>query len=176
MSDREKRKLDKFYQKADPWEYETNPHDKKRKEIILKELKKYTNIHNFFKALDIGAGEGWLTKDLPAHKIYGYEISDVASSRFPKNVERIKDEDLVGKKFDLIIATGVFYKQFDFKKMLDMVMKHASGIVLTCNISDWEINDLPFKVKEFDFKYRQYVEHLAIYDFNTSQRWKHKKS
>ena len=168
MSDRRKEKLENFYQKADPWGYETNTHDQNRKEIILRELKKYTSAQEFFSALDIGAGEGWITKDLPAHKIYGYEVSDVAASRFANNVKRLRDEDLEGKKFDLIIATGVFYKQYDYKKMLDMIMKYANGVVLTCNIKDWEMNDLPFKVKEFDFPYRQYVEHLAIYDFSTS--------
>lgn len=165
---RDKEKLEKFYTKNDPWGYETNPEDKKRKEIILKELGKYTPDHGFKRVLDIGAGEGWLTKDLPGHEIYGYEISDKAASRFPDNVKRIKDEDLKDQKFDLIIATGVFYKQYDYKKMLDMIMKYANGIVLTCNIKDWEINDLPFKTSEMYFPYRQYVEHLAIYDFFTS--------
>lgn len=159
-----KQQLEKFYIKKDPWGYKTNPEDLKRKNIILKNIQ-----GQFKKVLDLGAGEGFITQDLPAKEIYGYEISDTASSRFPKNVKLIKDEYLKDEKFDLVIATGVLYKQYDYMKFLDLIMKHAIGLVLTCNIKNQEINDLPFLFKEFDFTYRTFVERLVLFDFSPNK-------
>ena len=69
-----KEKLEKWYEKEDPWNYKKKPHAIKRKEIILKMSAEYCGKilkkDKFENALEIGAGEGWITKDLPAHNIY----------------------------------------------------------------------------------------------------------
>ena len=166
-----KEQLEKFYRKPDPWGYQTNVADVNRKNIVLQEVNNLVAEHGIFEtALDLGAGEGWITANLPAKKIYGYEISDLAAKRFPKNVERINEEELEGKKFGLILACGVLYRQYQVGWMLDTIMKCASGFVITCNIKSWEVNNLPFLIKTYEFPYRNYVERFAIYDFRSSQR------
>lgn len=163
MKKQTKETLDNFYRKEDPWKYKTNTDDLKRKELILREIKSL-NTH-FERALDLGAGEAWITKDLSADKIYGYEISDVAANRFPDNVERVLELD---GKYDLILLCGVLYPEYKAGELMDMVMKHANGYIITCHIKKAEINNLPFQIKEYEFKYRQYTERIAIYDFRNS--------
>src|SRR5690606_19701810 len=80
-----KESLENWYKFLDPWNYQNTPDDLKRKEIILKHIEPCDTI------LDIGAGEGWITKDLPANEIYAIELSDIAASRFPKNVIRVSE-------------------------------------------------------------------------------------
>jgi hypothetical protein len=167
-----KEELDNFYSNEDPWGYITNPDDSKRKEIILSLLDKYD------RALDIGCGEGFITKDLPAKEIYGYDVSDVAMKRLPSNVKPLK---VIEGKFDLIIATGVLYKQYDYKWILNKIKECACGTVITCNIKDWEINDLENQVSEMEFPYREFTQKLRIYDFTSLNRRgtpksKHKKT
>jgi hypothetical protein len=149
--------LEQFYESIDPWGYQSNQDDFIRKDNILAEIK-----GKFKRALDIGAGEGWITQDLPAKEIYALEISDNASKRLPSNVTRITELD---GKYDLIIATGVLYKEYDYEELNRIINEHASGIVVTCNIKPLEINKITLPlIKEFDFPYREYVEHLAIYE------------
>ncbi len=154
--------LEKWYSTPDPWGYESNQDDIKRKNIILSKLNKYK------RALDIGCGEGWITKDLPAKEIYGIEEADLAAERLPKNIKRIDEPN---GKYDLIIATGVLYKQYDYEKMTNWIIKHANGLVLTSNIKSWEINKLPQdkQIHEEEFKYREYTQKLRIYDFSDTQ-------
>lgn len=160
---RNKEKLEKFYKNEDPWGYKTNKDDEYRKKKIIDAI----GNRKFKKALDIGCGEGWITKDLPAENIYGYELSDFATSRFPENVQRVINPV---EKYDLIIATGVMYKQYDYQKFIDIIKKCASGIVILCNIKDWEREDVkelgvPIHIEEFN--YRDFKEVLKIYDFTT---------
>lgn len=157
-----KESLEKQYETPDPWGFQTNPEDAKRKEKILSILTK-----RYKRAIDIGCGEGWITKDLPADEIFGYELSDTASSRLPENVKRAKR--FTGK-YDLVIATGVIYPFYNGDKLLEKIKEISSGDVLLCNITDWEIpNDYPI-VEEF--KYREYVERIRF----GSQHRKHKPS
>lgn len=156
-----KQELEKWYEKADPWGYEKNPDDIERKKIILDHLD-----GTYQKALDIGCGEGWITKDLPATEIYGLELSDNAAERFPEGVKRVLEPE---GKYDLIITTGTLYRQYDYRRILEWIKEHASGIVLTCNIASWEINDLGEAFLEVNFPYRNYKERLALYDLSTAQ-------
>lgn len=133
-----------------------------RKEKILNHLQ---NKYN--RALDIGAGEGFITKDLPAKEIFAYEISDNASSRLPENVKRTTQPE---GKYDLIIATGVLYEQYNWREMLDLIKKHANGTVLLSNIKAWEVKEVeelgePIFTEEYP--YREYIQKLRIYDFSS---------
>lgn len=154
-----KEQLEQFYTQEDPWEYKTNTDDEKRKQIILEHLKPAK------RALDIGAGEGWITKDLPADSIEAIELSDNAASRFPKNVKRITEPE---GNYDLITACGVMYSEYDNDLFHKWILDHASGQVLTCNIKGLEINYLPDPIFEMEFPYREYIEVLRIYDFATT--------
>lgn len=151
-----KEALEHWHKNKDPWGYETNPDDIARKAKILR----YLSPWNFTRALDIGAGEGFITKDLPSSLIHAIEISDNASKRFPKNVKRVKKP--IGE-YDLIIATGVFYDQYDWQQMHEWIIKHSKGIILTSNIKSWE-HPLPLTpIHEEDYPYREYTQHLCIY-------------
>lgn len=150
--------IEKWYEREDPWDYKTNPEDVKRKKIIIDCLEKYGR---FSKALDIGCGEGWITEDLPAIQKYGFDVSENALSRLPSNVIPLREID---GKFDLIIATGVLYQHYEWEKITEMIIKHASSIILTCNIKDWEIMKLPYTQIEYaEFPYREFVEVLRVF-------------
>ena len=157
-----KKEIEKWYEQQDPWLYETTEDDKLRKAKILS----HCDGH-YKRALDIGAGEGFITRDLPSKVIHAYEISDNASSRLPDNVSRVTE--LKGK-YDLIIATGVMYKHYDWWSFIDIIKNHASGKVIISSIKDWEVSEIkelgePIYTEEFP--YREYIQTLKIYDFTS---------
>lgn len=155
-----KESMDEFYKNPDPWGFQSNPDDQKRKERILCALSKYAP---FNRAIDLGAGEGWITKDLPAKNIFAYEISDIAKSRLPENVKPV---DSPSGKYDLVVATGVLYKHYDIESLLEMIKNHASKYILTCNIQQWEDPRVLGLGKHlvFDFfPYRQYTQSLRLF-------------
>lgn len=157
-----KSEIEDWYTNKDPWGYESNKSDKNRKQRILEVLEVYPE---FDRALDIGCGEGFITQDLPAKEIQGVELSDKAAERLPDNVKRVHEPE---GKYDLIICTGMLYKQYDYRKFLTWIREHANGLVLTSNIKSWQINDLPDKylLYQEDFPYREYAQNLRVY------RWK----
>ncbi len=160
-----KEELESFYNENDPWKYQNNPDDINRKFQIIETIRP----QRFKRALDIGCGEGWITKDLPADEIFGIELSDNASTRFPSNVKRI---DKPEGKYDLIICTGCLYKQYDWRTMLDWIKEHASKRVLLSHIMEWEIpelSELKGLTHTKQFKYRGYTQHLRYYDVSTTQ-------
>lgn len=151
-----KQELEEWYAKPDPWGYEDNIHDTERKLRILAVLDTYE------RALDIGAGEGWITKDLPAKVIEAMEISDTASARFPDTI--IKTDKPIGR-YDLIVATGVLYRQYDWEHMLSLIKKHASRHILLSHIKDWEVADyspLGEQIHYEEFPYREYTQALRL--------------
>lgn len=154
-----KYELEQWHSTPDPWGYEKHPDDQYRKELILSLLTK-----KYDKALDIGAGEGWITKDLPAKEIHAIEISDNASKRFPERVKRVHAPQ---GTYDLIIACGVLYEQYDYAQMLKWIEESATDTVLTCNIASWEkgLPKLPNMSMTFEtiFPYREYKEHLCLW-------------
>lgn len=153
--------LEEWYLQVDPWGYTTNQDDQQRKEMILDALSPYAP---FKRALDIGCGEGFITKDLPAKAIEGIEMSDNAAGRLPKNVKRVVNPS---GEYDLIICTGMLYDHYDHHTFLSWIRSHIApgGIILTCNIKDWEINDLPSEpqVHDVEFYYRTYQQKLRVY-------------
>lgn len=155
-----KQELEDWYNTPDPWGYYSNEHDQRRKDIILDIAKQHGKTYK--KALDIGAGEGFITKDLPAKTIHAIEISDEAAKRLPSSVKRV---DKPQGFYDLIICTGVLYKQYNYKQITDWIKNHASGIVITSNIKSWEINELPVdkQIEELEFPYREYTQKLRVY-------------
>lgn len=108
---------------------------------------------------------------MPADEIHGYEISDNAAARFPKNVTRVLDPQ---GKYDLVVATGVLYPQYDWDHFVNLIKAHASNIVLTSNIKSWEVMaailTIPGKeIFSAEFSYRDYVQKLRIFDVSPSQ-------
>lgn len=159
MAQQSKQDIEEWYKKEDPWGYEDNGDDRDRKQYILDALSPYAP---FKRALDIGAGEGFITKDLPANKIEAIELSETAAKRIPSSVKVVKEPS---GKYDLIVLTGVLYDHYDREKMLEWAKDHCNGIILTCNIEDWEINPLPNDklVHHYTFPYRTYTQSLKVY-------------
>lgn len=162
-----KQELEVWYSKEDPWGYETNPEDARRRKYILGILELFipTVVD---RALDIGAGEGFITRCLPSHNIDALEISDAAAARLPDNVNRVIK---VEGYYDLILATGVLYKQYDWQAMIKIIENHAKAgtIVLTSHIFEMEVPAIkqpPFlNRQEFaaKFKYRNYEQALRVF-------------
>lgn len=150
--------LEEFYSKSDPWGYETTADDFIRKQKILDAL----SFHAPFKrALDIGCGEGFITQDLPAKEIHGIELSDKAAKRLPKTIKRVKEPQ---GEYDLILATGILYAQYDYAKFINWINDHAKGIVLTCNIESWEVGKVDRReVHTYEFPYRTYTQVLRVF-------------
>lgn len=160
--------IETFYKNPDPWGYKKNEEDRKRKQILLKHLKDFAPKEGFEFALDIGAGEGWITKDLPAKNIHAIEISDEAAKRFPKKVKRVEAPT---QKYDLIIATGVMYRHYEYEKFLLWINSKVKpgGIVLLSNIRQWEVPEVQTNirhklVKTDVYKYREYEQKLRVYE------------
>jgi len=160
--------LEERYVAEDPFGYQSNPWDAHRKKTIIDMAEKYSP---FRVAVDIGAGEGWITRHLPAGEIYGYEISDKAAARFPKNVARYKEEDGL-LECDLVLASGVFYRHNDWSAMSDLIDVLAKHIIITCHITEAEIV-LPwldfYQVEEETFNYRDKTETLRVYNVASAQ-------
>lgn len=156
-----KEDLETWYFNKDPWGYTTNEDDKIRKQKILDALNPHAP---FERALDIGCGEGFITQDLPARFKEGIEISDTAAKRLPDQVKRVINPT---GEYDLIICTGMLYNQYDHHTFLSWMRSHIApgGIILTCNIQDWEINTLPseYQTHEVEFSYRTYTQKLRVY-------------
>lgn len=150
--------LEEWYSLVDPWGYATNPDDLQRKQRILEAIPE----KDYQRALDIGAGEGFITVDLPAKEIEAIELSDAAAERLPKGIKRVAKPH---GDYDLIVCTGMLYAQYDHQQFLDWIREHGIDIVVTSNIKDWEINDLPEdkQIYQVVFPYREYEQILRVY-------------
>lgn len=152
-----KEELEQWYSKPDPWEYETTTDDLLRKETILDLLP-----CSYGRALDIGCGEGFITKDLPAISIHGIELSDTAAARLPSNVTRVhRPEGL----YDLVTTMGTLYQQYNHQEIAHQIRTSACRHVLVAGIRDWLFPYEFGKVIETKiFNYRQYVQRVTLYE------------
>jgi hypothetical protein len=152
-----KEELEHWYRNADPWAYETTQDDLNRKQIIMDML-----TIRYRRALDIGCGEGFVTRDLPAIDIHGIEISDTAASRLPWNVKRVHEPEGF---YDLVMTTGTLYQQYNHEQIAEWIRRSAYRHVLVAGIKDWLIPynfGTPIAAKEF--QYRQYTQSVILYE------------
>jgi len=152
--------LESKYETRDPWGYRIHPDDIERKRRILAVIEELVTTHTFQRALDIGAGEGWITAELPAEEIEAIEISDNAASRFPDHVRRVNAPT---GHYSLILATGILYAHYNVDLFHHWIRRHASGLVVTCNLADSEVPLDAETIYEERFPYRDRVQHLAVY-------------
>ena len=167
--------LEKWYEKPDPWDYENNPDDLKRRSMLLSVLpeKKYSKV------LDIGCGDGFLTVRLPGEEIIGVDISANAISHAKKNglphieYHRYSLFDLPGlgwdQSFDLIVITGVLYPQYigDSESLayiiIDDLLQHG-GHLVSCHIEEWYRARFPYiTLKREYYPYREHTHILEVY-------------
>jgi len=159
-----KQELEDWYSEADPWKYIDNVMDGIRLKNILMLLgwgkKRYD------RAIDIGCGEGFITRHLPADEIHGLDLSDKAMSRLPPNVTPVSAPQ---GKYDLVISTGTLYKQYDHEAIYKLVMQSASRFILVGGIEDWLIDyDFKRRVQFTVFPYREFTQKLTLYDLEIS--------
>lgn len=167
--------IEKSYETPDPWGFQSNPEDAKRKARFIEVCKEHApgKAKRFKKALDIGAGEGWITKDLPARAKHAFELSRQAAARLPKNVKDVPDPR---GGYDLVTACGVLYTHYNHQLFFDLMRDQvvSGGVVVTCNIKAWEhksMSDRRFieetlgleQIHEETFAYREYVQQLRVF-------------
>lgn len=166
--------LENWNKDFDPWGYENNPEDKKRKEILLSEIppKDWQNV------LDIGCGHGFITRDLKGKSVTGIDISSNAIS-FAKKYETDKLQFIQGSifninkilktKFDLIIITGVLYPQYIGEsssliyRLIDGLLEE-NGFLISVHVDEWYRSRFPYLLRsEYYYSYRDYTHLLEIY-------------
>lgn len=173
------RELDAWHGSPDPWGYETHPDDTLRKQILLEEIpdRQYPRV------LDIGCGQGFITRDLPGASVIGIDVSAEAISHAQ---ERIKESpratqlsfiqaslfDLRSKlddRFDLIVITGVLYPQYIGDALnlvyhvIDEILR-PGGVLVSVHIDDWYRARFPYlMLKEHFYAYREYNHRLEVY-------------
>ena len=167
--------LNHFHAIPDPWGYENNQDDIIRREILLSEIPNliYKNT------LDIGCGQGFITKNLPGENIIGIDISNNAIEFAKKhisstNISFIESSifdihNRINKKFDLIVITGVLYPQYIEKStnliylIIDQLLEQG-GILISVHINEWYNCQFPYlRLKQMFYKYRNYNHNLEIY-------------
>jgi hypothetical protein len=158
-----KNQLENWYRKTDPWQYAKHPDDLYRKNFYLAVLE---DIGPYFStALDVGAGEGWITKDIPAGQLHALEISDTAAERLPDNIERVTH---VSSKYDLVMATGVLYAQYDHESIASCIHEASTPgtLVFIGGIRTW-LKPYQFgkKVREHCILYREYESVIQIWEY-----------
>jgi len=159
-----KQELEDWYSEPDRWGYFQNHFDGIRLKQILKLLN--WGKKRYARAIDIGCGEGFITKHLPADEIHGLDLSDNALKRLPPSVHAVTAP--VGK-YDLVISTGTLYKQYDHEAIYKLIMECASEYILVGGIEDWLIDyNFKSKVQMTTFPYRDYTQKLTLYHVETS--------
>lgn len=173
-----KRAMNDKYANPDPFGVMTNPDDKIRKDAILSVCQSHIDLkrdgRKFKRALDIGCGEGFITKDLPADEIVAYDISDVALSRLEgENIIVTDSPARIDGEFDLILLAGVLVREYEFQHMLDIVERHATELVVTCQTDVTEVSDVRMLTgKQGDiteFSYLENKQRLRIFDFSVAK-------
>lgn len=150
-----KEEIEKELINKDFWNYENEPDDLKRKEEILNLLRPCSKI------LDIGACEGWITKDLNAKEIHAIEISDLASSRFPNNIKRVTEPE---GEYDIVIATGVLYDHYDIKQIKKWIKQAKPKTLLVAGIEGVLKNIFGKPTIEIKFPYRGMTQIIRVYE------------
>lgn len=165
--------IEKWHSKEDPWGYNTNKFDVIRKEILLNAIPK----RDFKNVLDIGCGQGFITKDLPGLNVYGIDISESAinfAKKLIPNVNFLQGsifdiDSLIDEEFDLIVITGVLYQQYigDSSSLIyiliDKILKKG-GVLISVHIDEWYSSCFPyFKIHQIFYDYREFTHNLEMY-------------
>lgn len=166
--------LEDWHSEDDPWEYEVSEDDLKRKEFLLKHLQgnKYENV------LDIGCGQGYITKDLPGEHILGVDISVNAIRKAKRHETRdmkfiegslFNLNNIITKKFDLIIITGILYPQYIGNSnnliyiIIDKLLEEG-GTLISVHIDKWYKSKFPYlQYEQKEYSYREYTHKFECY-------------
>jgi 2-polyprenyl-3-methyl-5-hydroxy-6-metoxy-1,4-benzoquinol methylase len=175
MAIQSKENLEEWYEKPDPWGYETNPADLNRRAMLLSVIpqKPYARV------LDIGCGNGFVTNRLPGDSIIGIDQSEnaiaYARSRKAPHIEFLQksffelQEANWSRRFDLIVITGVLYPQYIGEgrllayTIIDELLK-PGGHLVCAHILEWYQCRFPYiTVTREYYPYRDYSHILEVY-------------
>lgn len=171
--------LDAFYEKPDPWNYQDNPDDLRRKNELLSLLPR----HKYVRTLDIGCGDGFVTFQLPGEHVVGADLSEKAIQWAECNRQKRQDAerfsfikssvfDLDSRQvgqFDLVVITGVLYPQYigrSFSVVREVIgsLLDVNGVVASCHIDEWNPPRFPYPLLDISlYPYRGYTHRLEIY-------------
>jgi SAM-dependent methyltransferase len=172
--------LEKFYSKADPWDYDDTLDDAERKARLLALLPQQT----FSRTLDIGCGNGFVTVELPGEEVVGVDISANAirfareradlrpdASRFSfqaASIFELADFSDPGA-FDLIVLTGVIYGQYignafaSVRLIIDRLLE-PGGYLVSCHIDEWSPWRFPYTIVDLSYyPYREFHHRLEVF-------------
>lgn len=156
-----KNDLEVWYKDEDPWQYRTTQDDIDRRERLLYIMRRYGP---FDRALDIGAGEGFVTEMIPSTKIHAIEISDLAATRFAPHIKRVHEPEGM---YDFVMTTGTMYQQYDHEKIYQTIKKCSAKYILIAGIKDWLIDyKYGTLVHEEEFQYREYIQKVSLYEIS----------
>jgi SAM-dependent methyltransferase len=171
---------DEYEHSLDPWEYETNPSDVVRRQWF----------HTFISAipktrtLDIGAGVGFVSKDVKTSEFVGLDISQTSTSELNAYFQKVGKskthkairgsvldlEKMNLGKFDFIISTGVFYEHYLGKNRNNLEtqinsVSYYGTYLLTVHIADWPnlIPNLDFiELDRWQYPYREFTHEIIL--------------
>ena len=170
--------LEAHYNEPDPWGYERNPDDARRRNELLSLLPTVP----FQRVLDIGCGDGFVTFSLPGDQIVGVDLSEKAIKWAGAKAERREDSerfrfvqssffDLPSQdlgQFDLIVITGLLYPQYIGKGAVfaRMVIDYAlrpGGFLVSCHIENWSPPRFSYNLVDIiKYPYRDYTHVLEV--------------
>ena len=166
--------LDAWHRSPDPWGYEDSPDDARRKAMLLSAIPP----RDYAAALDIGCGQGFVTRDLPGRRVCGVDISAEAvghAHRFASDRVSFETGDIftLGDQleghFDLIVITGVLYRQYIgaastlVYQIIDGLLA-PDGILISVHIDEWYVARFPYTVlTQYAYPYREYFHRLEVY-------------
>lgn len=171
----DKNDINRWHEKSDPWGYEASPDDLLRKEILLSEVPS----ERFERVLDIGCGQGFITRDLPGGSILGVDISEEAVNHAKKtaapHISYLASDlfnltrHLGDQRYDLIVITGVMYPQYighgsELVKMIIDSLLQKGGVLMSVHISDWYKSRFSYPIiSDCVYFYRNYHHLLEVY-------------
>jgi len=171
---------DEYEKNLDPWGYETNPSDAVRRQWF----QNFSSSIPKSRSLDIGAGVGFISKDIETNEYVGLDISPTSTSELNAYFERIGKnnthkaiegsvldlEILNLGTFDFIISTGVFYEHYlgknrsNLESQINSVSDYGTYL-LTIHIADWKtlIPSLGFiEIDRWQYPYREFTHELIL--------------
>ena len=168
--------IEHWYEKPDPWQYEDSPDDLKRKSMLLSVLPQA----RYGRILDIGCGDGFITRNLPGDKIIGVDISENAikhaKSKPQPNIEYQQKSlfdlgvtDFGSQLFDLVVITGLLYPQYiGMSQKLAMIiideLLPPGGHLVSCHIDEWYAMRFPYITLHREYyPYREFNHLLEVY-------------
>lgn len=171
---------DEYENSLDPWGYETNPSDVVRRQWF----EAFSRSISKTRTLDIGAGVGFISKDIKTNEYIGLDISQTSTAELNAYFQKVGKaethkairgsvldlEKMDLGTFDFIISTGVFYEHYlgknknNLESQINSVTSYGTYL-LTIHIADWPtlIPNLGFiELDRWQYPYREFTHELIL--------------